>query len=37
MSKKRIITVDQLGNEFLHFVKSGQWIEVFENGKVVVS
>lgn len=35
-SRKRIITVDQLSNEFLDYVENGQWIEVLEDGKVIV-
>jgi predicted aconitase with swiveling domain len=34
---RRVITVDQLGEEFLDYVKDGQWIEVHEDGTVVVS
>lgn len=34
--KKRIVTVDQLSDEFLEYVENGQWIEVHEDGKVIV-
>jgi len=34
---KRIITIDQLGDEFLDFVKDGQHIEISEDGTVTVS
>lgn len=34
---KRIITIDQLGDEFLHFVKDGQHIEIKDDGVVIVS
>ena len=34
--KKRVVTIDRLGNEFLKYTKSGQWIKVRENGKVTV-
>jgi predicted aconitase with swiveling domain len=36
-SKKRVITVDQLGNQFLDYVEDGQWINVLEDGKVIIS
>lgn len=35
-NNKNIITVDQLGEEFLEYVKSGQTIEIREDGTVVV-
>jgi len=34
--EKQIITVDQLGEEFLDYVKDGQKIEVHEDGTVTV-
>jgi predicted aconitase with swiveling domain len=34
--KKRIVTVDQLSDEFLECVENGQWIEVHKDGKVIV-
>jgi predicted aconitase with swiveling domain len=33
---KKIIAIDQLGDEFLEYVKSGQTIEIKEDGTVVV-
>ena len=33
---KKIITIDQLGKEFLEYVQSGQTIEIKENGEVIV-
>jgi len=33
---KRIITVDQLGDAFLDIVKSGDWVEIYENGIVEI-
>jgi predicted aconitase with swiveling domain len=33
---KRIITVDQLGEEFLEYVKDGYMIEIKEDGRVIV-
>lgn len=36
-NKKRIVTIDQLGDEFLDFVKDGQHIEISEDGTVTVS
>jgi predicted aconitase with swiveling domain len=33
-SGKRIVTVDQLGEEFLKVIRSGDWIEIKENGIV---
>jgi predicted aconitase with swiveling domain len=33
---KRIITIDQLGREFLDYVKNGQQIEIQEDGKVII-
>lgn len=32
----RICTVDQLGEDFLHVVKDGDWLEVFEDGTVKI-
>jgi predicted aconitase with swiveling domain len=34
--KKRIVTIDQLADEFLQAVQEGQWIEVQEDGTVIV-
>ncbi|MBE0068504.1 aconitase X swivel domain-containing protein [Thermoanaerobacterium thermosaccharolyticum] len=36
-NNKRIITIDQLGDEFLDYVKDGQHIEIYEDGTVTVS
>ncbi|MCG0275849.1 MAG: DUF126 domain-containing protein [Thermosediminibacteraceae bacterium] len=36
-SNKKIVTIDQLGDEFLEFVKDGQHIEIKEDGSVIVS
>lgn len=36
-NEKRIVTIDQLGDEFLEFVKDGQHIEISEDGTVTVS
>jgi len=36
-NKKTIVTVDQLGKEFLDYVKTGQQIEVKEDGTVIVT
>lgn len=33
---KRIITIDKLGDEFLEYVKTGQTIEIKEDGTVIV-
>ncbi len=33
---KKIITVDQLGDEFLEAVKTGDTVEIFEDGRVVI-
>ncbi|CAK7028578.1 DUF126 domain-containing protein [Tissierella carlieri] len=33
---KKIITIDQLGNEFLEYVKTGQKIEIKDDGTVIV-
>jgi len=33
---KRIIAIDQLGNEFLQYVKDGQLIEIKEDGTIFV-
>jgi predicted aconitase with swiveling domain len=35
-NNKKIITIDQLGNEFLEYVKTGQKIEIKEDGTVIV-
>lgn len=34
---KRIITIDQLGDEFLQSVQEGQWIEIQEDGTIIVT
>jgi len=34
--QKRVVTVDQLGKEFLEYVRDGQRIEVREDGTVIV-
>ncbi len=34
--KKRIVTIDQLTDEFLQAVQEGQWIEIQEGGTVIV-
>jgi len=36
-NNKRIVAIDQLGREFLDYVKTGQQIEIREDGTVVVS
>ncbi|MGF7057574.1 aconitase X swivel domain-containing protein [Brassicibacter mesophilus] len=33
---ERIVTIDQLGDEFLQYVKDGQTIEIREDGSVVI-
>lgn len=33
---KRIVTIDQLGDEFLQYVKDGHVIEIKENGVIIV-
>lgn len=35
-SNKRIVAIDQLGNEFLDYVKDGQLIEINEDGTIIV-
>ena len=35
--KKRMITIDQLGDDFLHTVQDGQTIEIKADGTVVIS
>lgn len=35
-NNQKIVTVDQLGEEFLQYVKSGQTIEIHQDGTVVV-
>jgi predicted aconitase with swiveling domain len=35
-NQKTIVTIDQLGSEFLDYVKTGQQIEVKEDGTVIV-
>lgn len=34
---ERIVTIDQLGEDFLEYVKDDQWIEIREDGTVTVS
>ncbi len=34
---KRIVTIDQLGDEFLHTVSEGDWITIHDDGNVSVS
>ena len=31
---KRIVTVDQLGSEFLESIKEGDWLAIFEDGSI---
>ncbi|MFC2046571.1 aconitase X swivel domain-containing protein, partial [Chloroflexota bacterium] len=33
---RRIVTVDQLGDEFLQTIKEGDWLAVREDGTVIV-
>jgi predicted aconitase with swiveling domain len=33
---KRIVTLDQLGDEFLNTVKDGDWISILDDGKVII-
>ena len=33
---KRIVTIDQLGDEFLHTVREGDWIAIQEDGIVII-
>jgi len=35
-SHHRICTVDQLGEEFLFAVENGDWLEVYEDGTVII-
>ncbi len=35
-SHKTIVTVDNLGEEFLSFVQDNMWIEIFKDGRVIV-
>ncbi len=34
---KRIVTIDQLGDEFLHTVREGDWIAIQEDGIVIIN
>jgi len=34
---KRVVTVDQLGKDFLESVEDGQWLDIREDGTVIVS
>jgi hypothetical protein len=34
--EKRIVTIDQLTDEFLQAVQEGQWIEIQEDGTVTL-
>ena len=34
---KRIVTIDQLGDEFLHTVSEGDWITIHDDGNVSVN
>ena len=34
---KRIVTVDQLGDEFLRAVSEGDWITIHDDGNVIIS
>lgn len=36
-ANSRIITVDRLGEEFLHSVTDGDIVEIFEDGSVIIS
>jgi predicted aconitase with swiveling domain len=36
-ANQRIITVDRLGEEFLHSVADGDMVEIFEDGSVIIS
>jgi hypothetical protein len=33
---KRIVTLDQLGDEFLNTIKDGDWISILDDGKVII-
>jgi predicted aconitase with swiveling domain len=35
-NEENIVTIDELGEEFLHYVKNGQSIEIKEDGTVIV-
>ncbi len=34
---KRIVTIDQLGDEFLNTVSEGEWITIHDDGNVIIS
>jgi hypothetical protein len=34
---KRIVTIDQLGDEFLRTVSAGDWINLEEDGSVIIN
>ena len=34
---KRIVTIDRLGDEFLHAVSEGDWITIHDDGNVIIS
>jgi predicted aconitase with swiveling domain len=34
---KRIVTIDQLGDKFLHNVSEGDWINLEEDGSVIIN
>jgi predicted aconitase with swiveling domain len=36
-ARKRIVTIDQLGNEFLRTVNDGDWITVEEDGVTIIN
>jgi predicted aconitase with swiveling domain len=36
-ARKRIVTIDMLGDKFLNTVKVGDWITIHDDGKVIIS
>ena len=36
-NNKELIAIDQLGDEFLDYVRDGQSIDVYDDGRVVVN
>jgi predicted aconitase with swiveling domain len=36
-ARKRIVTIDMLGDKFLNTVKVGDWITFYDDGKVIIS
>lgn len=34
--KKRVVTIDLLGEKFLQHVKNGDWVEIKKNGTVII-